>query len=116
MPPELFVVPWDKAPEHELAPGLLARIVHGEQLTLSLVDIEPNAALPVHHHAQEQGGWMLEGELHFTVDGQAHTIRAGEAYLLRGGVPHGATAGPEGARVLDFFAPLREDMPGMDWP
>ena len=110
-----FVVAWKEAPEKELVPGIRARVVHGDQLSLSLVEIDPDADLPAHDHPNEQAGWVLDGELHFTVEGEPHTVRTGEAYLLRGGVKHGARAGPQGCRVLDVFAPVRSDYEGLVW-
>ena len=34
-----------------LADGYLARVVHGEELTLAVVEIAPGAELPEHRHA-----------------------------------------------------------------
>jgi quercetin dioxygenase-like cupin family protein len=36
-----------------LADGYLARAVHGEHLTLAVVEIQPDAALPEHQHVNE---------------------------------------------------------------
>jgi len=43
------------------------------------------------------------------VEGVAHELGPLEAYVLPGGVEHSAYCGPEGALVLDIFAPPRED-------
>ena len=49
-----------------LAKGYLARAVHGEQLTLAVVEIGPGAELPEHRHANRHAttgplanGWNL---------------------------------------------------------
>jgi hypothetical protein len=55
------------------------------------------------------GGIVLEGMQALVVDGVAHEFGPLEAYALPGGVEHSAYCGPEGALVLDVFAPVRED-------
>jgi len=47
-------------PPQLLAEGYLARAVHGEQLTLAVVEVEPGAELPEHSHVNEQHGMVIE--------------------------------------------------------
>jgi quercetin dioxygenase-like cupin family protein len=42
-------------------------------------------------------------------DGVERPCHANDAMHIPSGVVHGAYAGPEGAVVLDVFAPIRED-------
>jgi quercetin dioxygenase-like cupin family protein len=92
-----------------LAPGIVARTFWGEKMLMSLVDIEPGAALPLHSHPHEQHGTIMAGVLHMTIDGETRALTAGDIYVIPGGIVHGAEAGPEGAQVLDIFAPVREE-------
>ena len=66
-------------------------------------------APPLHiHHAHEEGFYILEGELMFTVG--AETIRAGKGTLVMVpiGVAHTfSNPGEETARVLTMFTPSR---------
>jgi quercetin dioxygenase-like cupin family protein len=39
-------------PPHALADGYLARVVHGERLTMAVVEIEPGAELAEHRGAR----------------------------------------------------------------
>ena len=64
-------------PPQQLWAGYLARAVHGEQLTLAVVEIEPGAGLPEHHHANEQLGLVLRGELSFRVGAEERTVGPG---------------------------------------
>ena len=48
------------------------------------------------------------GELELMVDGTRHTLRAGDVYAIPGNVTHSARALTD-CRVLDVFAPVRED-------
>jgi quercetin dioxygenase-like cupin family protein len=98
----------DTLPARELFPGLRARIVHGERLSHSFVDIEAGASFPEHHHPHEQVISVLEGELELLCEGQRHRLTAGTVYVIPPGVLHAGRALTR-CRVLDVFAPVRED-------
>jgi len=93
----------------ELAEGIRAYPLFGERTMLNLVDLEPGAAVALHRHPHEQLGLVLRGEVTMTVAGVDHRCCENDAYRIAGGIEHGARAGAEGARVLDIFAPVRED-------
>ena len=93
----------------ELAEGLSTRIFVGEQAMLSIVTIEPNATGSTHSHAEEQWGFLLKGYGVRTQNGRDVPVTAGDFWRTPGGVPHNFTGGPDGATVLDFFAPPREE-------
>ena len=100
-PPEMKARP--------LAPGVSANIAWGKKLMLSLVILEPNAAVPEHSHPHEQMGMLVSGTMQLVVSGKPSLLSGNEMYLVPGGVPHSAKAGPEGAVALDSFSPPRED-------
>jgi quercetin dioxygenase-like cupin family protein len=89
--------------------GAVARAVQGERLTLAVVDLEPDQAVPEHHHDNEQLGFVLKGSITMVVGGESRTLRPGEAYAIPSQVPHSAHSGPEGASVVDVFCPVRSD-------
>lgn len=93
----------------ELAAGYLARAVHGERLTLAIVEVEPDAELAEHHHANEQFGLVLRGALILRVGDEERTVAPGGLWRIPGDTPHSAKAGPEGAVVVDVFSPPRHD-------
>lgn len=99
----------DRVDGFELAPGALGRPLFGEGAMLNLVEIEAGAVVPPHSHPEEQLGLVLHGEMRLTVGGVEHVLGPMDAYVVAGGVEHAATFGPEGATVLDVFAPTRED-------
>jgi quercetin dioxygenase-like cupin family protein len=109
---------------HLLRDGITARAVNGERLTMAVIDLEPNAISPEHHHDNEQLGFVIKGTIEFRVGSEKRVLQAGDTYLIPSHVPHEAVAGPEGATVTDVFAPVRADWadlkraepsPG-DWP
>lgn len=90
-----------------------ARRVQGEHITLAVVELEPNAVVPEHHHVAEQMGIVLAGEMHFTIDGETRTLGPGGTWRILSDLPHGVTAGPNGAVVIDVFTPVRSDWDGL---
>jgi quercetin dioxygenase-like cupin family protein len=93
----------------ELAAGVSGRPLFGKGAMLNLIRFEPHAVVPRHSHPHEQLGIVLEGMQALVVDGETHELEPLEAYVLPGGVEHSAHCGPDGALVLDVFAPVRED-------
>jgi len=92
-----------------LADGYLARAVHGEQLTLAVVEIEPGAKLPEHQHGNEQFGMVIEGTVAFRVGAETRTVEPGGIWRVPSGTPHTLTGGERGAVVVDIFSPPRDD-------
>jgi len=92
-----------------LADGYLARAVHGEHLTLAVVEIEPGAELPEHQHANEQFGMVIEGTVVFRVGAEIRTVEPGGIWRVPSGTPHTLTGGERGAVVVDIFSPARDD-------
>jgi quercetin dioxygenase-like cupin family protein len=86
-----------------------ARRVQGEQITLAVVELDPGADVPGHHHVAEQLGMVITGRLHFTIDGETRVLGPGGTWRIPSGHPHKVTAGPEGAVVIDVFTPVRAD-------
>ncbi len=86
-----------------------ARRVQGDRITLALVELAANAAVPEHHHEAEQLGMVITGEMHFTLDGETRVLKSGGTWRILSNRPHQVTAGPNGAVVIDVFTPVRSD-------
>jgi quercetin dioxygenase-like cupin family protein len=89
--------------------GAVARAVHGDRITMAAVDLDPDVEVPEHRHDNEQLGFVLRGRVTMVIAGEARELRPGETYAIPSGVPHSARSGPEGATVMDVFAPVRAD-------
>jgi len=96
--------------------GITARAVEGERMTMAVVDLEPNAMLPEHHHENEQLGFVIAGIITMRIGGEKRELHAGDTYAIPSHVPHDAVAGPDGCTVTDVFAPVREDWKKLDRP
>ena len=54
-------IDWNAIPTNEVAPGVRIRAPFGENLMISLLEMEEGAVVNRHSHPHEQGGNMLEG-------------------------------------------------------
>jgi quercetin dioxygenase-like cupin family protein len=105
-------VPFDDLGDLEpqqLFAGFLARAVHGERITMAVVEIDPGADLPEHRHENEQLGLVIRGTLTFRLGDEERELGPGGIWRIPSGVPHSATGGGDGAVVLDVFGPTRDD-------
>ena len=89
---------------------VIARSVEGERLNLAVVELEPSSVVPEHSHENEQLGIVLRGSLLFRVGDEVRELETGGTWRIPPNVPHEVLrTGPEGAVVLDVFAPARAD-------
>jgi quercetin dioxygenase-like cupin family protein len=94
--------------------GLTARPVHGERITLAVVELEPDADLPEHSHDNEQLGIVLMGSLTLRVGDEERLLGPGQTWRIGSNTPHSGRTGPDGAVVVDVFAPPRHDWAAAD--
>jgi quercetin dioxygenase-like cupin family protein len=102
------LVQLDQLPVREIFPGLRARLIHSDRVSHSWVEVDAGATFPEHHHPHEQIVSVLSGELDLVVEGVTHTLRPGVVFVIP---PHARHSGRSntGCRVLDAFAPTRDD-------
>jgi quercetin dioxygenase-like cupin family protein len=91
------------------ASGVEMRPMFGEGFLTCWVTLEPGAGVAEHSHVHEQIGVITRGSLTITAEGETRTLGVNEAYLVASDVPHAATAGPDGAELVETFVPVRED-------
>jgi quercetin dioxygenase-like cupin family protein len=89
--------------------GVHGRSIHGERLTLGVIELDPDSHVPEHQHENEQLGICLSGSLRFRVGDEEVDIRPGGTWTIPSNVPHEVHVGPDGAVVLDVFNPPREE-------
>ena len=89
--------------------GVHGRVIHGERLTLGVIELDANAVVPEHSHEHEQLGLCLTGSLVFRVGDESRELGPGETWCIPGNVPHEVEVGPHGAVVIDVFTPTRDD-------
>ncbi len=92
-----------------LAEGITTRIFPGQNVMLSVVNVEPNTEGVAHSHPEEQWGVLLKGECVRIQGGEEIAMKAGDFWCTPGGVPHTVRTGAAGATILDIFSPPREE-------
>ncbi len=93
---------------------VVAREIHGEQSTLAVVELEPGALVPEHHHASEQLGWSSAAASSSASPTRRRSSGPGATWNIPADVPHEVRAGTEGAVVIDVFSPARADWGGLE--
>ena len=99
---------------HRLTDGIMARAVEGERVTMAIVQLDPNAVSPAHHHENEQLGFVIAGSIVMRIGTEERELNPGDTYNIPSDVSHDAVAGPDGATVVDIFVPVREDWKKLD--
>ena len=98
----------------EPAAGVRLRTPYGENLMLSLVEIDEGAEVPPHNHPHEQGGIVLSGTMRLRIGEEERTLTSGDMYIIPSETEHRAVAVDGPVRVMDVFSPIREDYAKMD--
>ena len=93
----------------ELTKGITTRVFPGDEAMISVVRVEPNAEGPVHSHPQEQWGLLIRGSATRLQGENTFEVREGDFWRTPGNVRHGVIGGPDGAVIVDVFAPPREE-------
>jgi quercetin dioxygenase-like cupin family protein len=99
----------DNRQAKELVPGVHIRTFWGDEMLLSVAELDANTVVPIHSHFHEQAGIVITGKLELTIGGDARWLKPGDVFIIPGDVKHGARTGETPARVLDVFSPVRED-------
>src|SRR4051812_18574383 len=106
----------ESLPPQQLFDGIAARVIHGELITLGVLELDPGAVVGEHSHPNEQLGICLRGSITLSVGDEKRDLRAGGTWRIASGMPHSASAGAEGAVVIDVFSPVRADWEATDRP
>lgn len=96
-------------PAQRIWDGVVGRVVHGEKLTLVIVELDPGSVIPEHSHENEQVGLCVVGSLRFRIGDETRELGPGETWRIVAHTPHEVATGPEGAVVIETFAPVRAD-------
>jgi quercetin dioxygenase-like cupin family protein len=96
-------------PPQQIWDGILSRAVHGERVTLTLLELEPDCVVPEHSHENEQVGILIDGMVTFTIGDETKEVVPGGTWRILANVPHSVVTGPEGAVLVEVFSPIRDD-------
>lgn len=93
----------------ELAPGVTAQPLFGQQVMLNFLRFEPGAVIERHNHPHEQVGLILEGGLELNTDAGRCELTDGGLFVVPPNAPHAGIASSAGCFAVDVFYPIRED-------
>jgi quercetin dioxygenase-like cupin family protein len=78
----------------------------GGQLTIVEVTEPPGMEAPLHvHHREDEGFWILEGEVTLYVGDETIEAKAGDFAWGPRDIPHRYAVGPNGCRMLFLLTP-----------
>ena len=78
----------------------------GGRVAIIEVTEPPGAVAPKHvHHKEDEGFWVLDGEVTFDVGGTTIVATAGDYAFGPRDIPHSYRVGPDGCRMLFIVTP-----------
>lgn len=112
--PEEAAVPFRHVPSAEgraveMLPGITRRTLGwGDRMLLVEITLREGGLVPPHSHPHEQIGYLLKGQLEFTIGDAKTVVSAGDGYTIAGGATHSALALVDSVAV-EVFSPVREE-------
>ena len=93
----------------DLGGGLKRQMLgYNEELMAVKVWFDKGAEGYVHKHRHSQVTYVVEGEFHFSINGDVKVLKPGDSCLIPPFAEHGAIC-PTGGILIDTFSPPRED-------
>jgi len=100
---------WADIPEEKLKPDISRKVIHGENMTISMFFLKKGATVDSHKHINEQISCILSGAIKFVLaDGNEYVVSQGMVMHFPPDVEHAALA-LEDSVVMGIFSPPRED-------
>lgn len=93
----------------ELLPGANSRLINGQGVMLSFINMNPLVFFPHHNHPEEQVMTVLRGHSEQIVMDTIIKLEVGDVVDLASNMVHGGTMGQNGCDALDIFFPPRAD-------
>ena len=86
----------------------LKTLAYGEKTLLTEFRMDAGSMLPKHAHVHEQTGYLVEGKMRLTIDGQTFDVAKGDCWCIPGNSEHGAEILADSVAV-EVFSPVREE-------
>jgi quercetin dioxygenase-like cupin family protein len=100
-------------PIQPLVEGAASKLLFGQRIMLSFIEIAPHTHFPRHRHPEEQFMVVLEGEIDEIVGDQVVRLRKGDICYLPSNMEHGGYTYESPCRAIDIFSPPRGDYRAM---
>ena len=99
---------WADIASEQLNPLLSRKLITGDRVMLSELELKKGCVVPAHHHENEQVTYILRGALKFEVGGKEIILYSGDVLHIPSNIIHSAIA-LEDTLDLDIFSPPRQD-------
>ena len=94
--------------DEQISGKISRRILSGDQGDDCMVEHRGRRPCEPHSHPNEQIVWMLKGKMEFRLGSEQRVCGQGDVVVIPGGTEHEAWF-REDTKVIDFFAPPRDD-------
>lgn len=105
--PDLY--DFNKIPIVQMGVGITRQAIHNGQSTMAKWVFAKGAAVPLHHHANEQITWITAGSVEVFSQGKRYIVKEGGVLVIPPNVPHEFRSLEEGTVDIDIFTPQRQD-------
>jgi quercetin dioxygenase-like cupin family protein len=103
-----FITPQDVG-QIEMLPGIHRRTMGTtDEAMLCEFLLMRGSVVPPHSHKNDQVGYVVYGQIAFTVNEVTRVLNPGDSYAVPGGITHSAVAVID-TLVIDCFSPPRDD-------
>ena len=92
-----------------LVKGARSRLIVGDKVMVSFIEMEPDMTFPLHRHKSEQIMIVLEGSIKQTVGDREMSLHRGDVLAMESSLIHGGQVSEEGCKAIDIFVPPRDD-------
>lgn len=83
-------------------------LMYNDEVMLCLFTLERNSTIPLHHHNENQIGYVLKGKIKFKLENGNFIAKSGDSYLFNSMEKHGAEV-LEDTEILEVFSPSRDE-------
>jgi len=83
-------------------------LAFGNRTSLSEFSLGKGSVIPKHSHPHEQTGYVISGQLLFTIGDERFEAKPGDSWNIPGNVEHDVEV-LENTVVIEVFSPPRED-------
>ena len=92
-----------------MLPGLTRKtLAQSQTMMICEFKFDAQVTIPIHSHPHDQVGYLVEGHVEMTIDGEKFDLVKGDSYSAPSNVPHGVLT-LEPSIIVDTFSPPRED-------
>ena len=83
--------------------GVRAWLLQSEKHQLVFFEMKTSTRVPEHSHDYDQWGFMVQGRMELTVNGEKRVVESGDEYVIPAQAKHSARVLIK-SRVIDFFS------------